>query len=375
VWVEWYNARLRGDTYSREQELAFTGYSDGIFHDIWKDGPAAANKWIKEHLPKAPDPPGIPAVRPATVEPVLVGEIVTISQAPLDADLAAADIAAALAALKSRFERLLGEIERANIDPRFPEILRDFIERMPSAAPDAATVLDMGHELAALRGYEPVVIEEWPSALSPRYSGALLALEMTLKKFPKWREFAAEPGPEISAEQAEQTAALSHVVANDLRAPGIAEHIDPVVPQTLDLLAERSQEIGGEIAQMREPAKAEAARDQLESVNNLLKLAATIALGAGNVGNLAASALKHLGGPVKAAAGAIASGAKYAGGKMLEGAKEPLDNFFKETGKKLASSAVAFLKLVASGAAMWLITEFPTMFSWLKPILQQLGWL
>ncbi len=319
--------------------------------------------------------PAIPAGRPATVEPILIGEIVTISRAPINADLSASDIAAALTALKSRFERLLGEIEQANIDPRFPAILRDFIDRLPSSGPDAATVLDMGHELAALRGYEPIVIEEWPSALSPRYSAALLALDLTLKKFPKWKEFAAEQGPSVTPEQAETTVILSHVVADDLRAPGIAEHVDPVVPQTLDALAERSKEIGGGIAQMHQPAQAEAARDQLESVNNLLKLAASIALAANNLGNLASSALKHLGAPAKALAGTVKTGAKYASDKMWEGAKEPLDNFFKESGKKLASSAVAFLKLMTPFAAGWLMAEFPTMFSWLKPILQQLGWL
>jgi hypothetical protein len=375
VWFQWYESRLRGSSYTLEQEQVFTGFADGKFQDIWNDGPAAANKWIKDHLTQALDSSVIPAVRPATLEPILVDETVTISTAPLDADLAAADINAALAALKSRFERLLNEVERANIDPRFPAILRDFIERLPPAAPDAATLFDMGHELAALRGYEPTVIEEWPSALSPRYSAALLALDMTLKKFPKWKEFVAEPGPEISLAQAEMTATLSHVVADDLRAPGIVENVDPVVPATLDALAERSKEIGSGISQMREPAQAEVAHDQLESVNNLLKLTASIVLGAKNLSSLATSALKHLATPAETLAEAIKSGAKYGGGKMWEGAKEPLDTFFKESGKKLVSSAIAFLKLLAPVATGWLITEFPTMFSWLKPILQQLGWL
>jgi hypothetical protein len=49
VWFDWYEDRIAGRFRGAEHEMVFASVSN----DIWAQGPAAANRWIKEHLPKA----------------------------------------------------------------------------------------------------------------------------------------------------------------------------------------------------------------------------------------------------------------------------------------------------------------------------------
>jgi hypothetical protein len=47
VWIDWYDERLRGGSRGEDYELVFASVPDGE----WAKGPAAANAWIKAHLP------------------------------------------------------------------------------------------------------------------------------------------------------------------------------------------------------------------------------------------------------------------------------------------------------------------------------------
>jgi hypothetical protein len=47
VWKEWYEERLRGGSHGEAHEVAFAS----VPLDVWDKGPAAANRWIREHLP------------------------------------------------------------------------------------------------------------------------------------------------------------------------------------------------------------------------------------------------------------------------------------------------------------------------------------
>ncbi len=51
VWVDWYEARLRGGSRDEDYELIFAS----VPRDEWDKGPAAANAWIKAHLPERDD--------------------------------------------------------------------------------------------------------------------------------------------------------------------------------------------------------------------------------------------------------------------------------------------------------------------------------
>ncbi|MBG0798230.1 hypothetical protein IYX23_11180 [Methylocystis sp. L43] len=48
VWINWYEDRISGRLDVAEYELAFAS----VPSEIWNQGPAVANRWIKEHLPK-----------------------------------------------------------------------------------------------------------------------------------------------------------------------------------------------------------------------------------------------------------------------------------------------------------------------------------
>jgi hypothetical protein len=50
IWIDWYEDRLRGGSRGEAHELIFVMTP----LDVWDKGPAAANAWIKSHLPGAP---------------------------------------------------------------------------------------------------------------------------------------------------------------------------------------------------------------------------------------------------------------------------------------------------------------------------------
>jgi hypothetical protein len=49
VWIDWYEERLKGGSRGEEYELVFAS----VPQEEWDKGPAAANAWIKAHLPKS----------------------------------------------------------------------------------------------------------------------------------------------------------------------------------------------------------------------------------------------------------------------------------------------------------------------------------
>ena len=48
VWIDWYEERLRGGSRGENYELVFAS----VPQEEWDKGPAAANAWIKAHLPR-----------------------------------------------------------------------------------------------------------------------------------------------------------------------------------------------------------------------------------------------------------------------------------------------------------------------------------
>jgi hypothetical protein len=59
VWIEWYRDRLRGISRAEAYEIVFAS----VPQEVWEKGPAAANAWIRAHLPKLPKaalPPELP---------------------------------------------------------------------------------------------------------------------------------------------------------------------------------------------------------------------------------------------------------------------------------------------------------------------------
>jgi len=61
VWTRWCQERLQGGSRGEAYELVYASVPE----KIWDEGPAAANAWIKAHLPKEPEvPPELPPPLP-----------------------------------------------------------------------------------------------------------------------------------------------------------------------------------------------------------------------------------------------------------------------------------------------------------------------
>jgi hypothetical protein len=56
VWIDWYEERLLGGSRGEAYELVFARAPQ----QVWEKGPAAANAWIKAHLPRDSGPPSLP---------------------------------------------------------------------------------------------------------------------------------------------------------------------------------------------------------------------------------------------------------------------------------------------------------------------------
>ncbi len=52
AWFDWYEARLRGDRSSEEIEFIYAA----VPLELWLEGPASANAWIKAQLDKRKNP-------------------------------------------------------------------------------------------------------------------------------------------------------------------------------------------------------------------------------------------------------------------------------------------------------------------------------
>ena len=65
VWIDWYEERLRGGSRGEAYELVFAS----VPQEVWDKGPAAANAWIKAHLPKAPEADAAGRASRAAAEP------------------------------------------------------------------------------------------------------------------------------------------------------------------------------------------------------------------------------------------------------------------------------------------------------------------
>ena len=156
VWIDWYKRRLSGGSRGEDYELVFAS----VPSEEWDKGPAAANAWIKAHLPKAPE-----AAQPAELPAPLLN-----LDSPFAYDWTAAlKVAAvpgaqnlpfypffdsedhhrrALEACRKGAERLLKTLRegaRYNVRPEYAEALRYYLKDLPKAAGEGNILLANDH--------------------------------------------------------------------------------------------------------------------------------------------------------------------------------------------------------------------------------------
>ncbi len=144
VWIDWYEERLRGGSRSEAYELVFAS----VPLDVWDKGPAAANAWIKAHLPTVPEP-----ARPGELPEALSGLDAPFAYAWTASQRVAAVAGAqnlpfyphfsseedhrhALEACRIGGERLLKALRdgRYNARPEYGEALEYYLDDLPKTA-------------------------------------------------------------------------------------------------------------------------------------------------------------------------------------------------------------------------------------------------
>jgi hypothetical protein len=364
VWVNWYEARLRGRQPNEALELAWAN----IAPEVWRLHPQLVNSELErliemysaesfalpDHnrlppLPKDPILPiSVPAQKPAAVETVWDKGKLSVPKKPAKSNLTKKKLEAAFAALRAELRELASDMNaEGNIDKRPADFLQRLAGRIPEAAPRQDELFRLGHAEAIFAGYAATVAQEWPDFLAARYHAVSLQFDRTMRQSPLWREFVANAAKQtMSAEQIADSTLLAAEAAKALRRDEAPAFVDPVVPQALEQLADVLPVTPAGAPDAIESGKELLAADLVESVNNTLKPIAEVAL---------------------------SSAGDYA---------EGFGKGFKKAAKKQGSidgeKAFKWLRRLAIGGAAGtgsfvalsnLITKFPEAFGWLERIL------
>jgi len=145
VWIEWYEERLRGGSRGETYEVIFAS----VPPDVWEKGPAAANAWIRGHLPKGPgtaSPPDLPQPLPSLDSPFTyawnaasrVAIVAGAQNLPFYPFFTSEeDHRHSLEACRVGAERLLKSLSEGrfhNVRPEYAETLAYYVEDLPKTA-------------------------------------------------------------------------------------------------------------------------------------------------------------------------------------------------------------------------------------------------
>jgi Leucine-rich repeat (LRR) protein len=305
-------------------------------------------------------PPRIPVAAPAAIEPIL-----SKGRISLPADAAATDLSedtrdAALSALKTDLGELATDVEgEANIDHRVAKLLRDVAALVPQSGPPQDVLFRLAHKEEVLVAYAPTVNNEWPQVLASRYHVVCRQFDRTMRQFPKWREFKRNAAKDqLAPEQLAQAAPIAQQAIDALADKSTEPFVDPKVPQSLEQLAAPLQPQQHAAARdIIEASKELLVEDVVESINNILKRVAEVALAAGLTGKEAGA--KYAKGLAKGFIEAAKKQGPKDGAALLKWARRFL------VGSGGTAAAVAFIQR--------LVQTFPEKFAWLEAVVRFLS--
>lgn len=240
VWIDWYEARLAGRATSEAYDFAFVPPQQ-----VWEKGPAAANAWIREHLPKAiaTDENDL-AQRPAAYSFRVVSDKFDV--APEDGKSIDAGTTQELYdETKANALDLKERLERAQVD----EKVRAHVDTLIKHLGDSFADVRIGSLLRSLRGLESDLHaysseearrELFPDALS-LLSNVTANVRDVLSTLPKWREIEAEsvllqmPLDRMPEAEAEARQIVETIKASDAVTAPAQQAIDDSVSAYLTL--------------------------------------------------------------------------------------------------------------------------------------------
>lgn len=302
-------------------------------------------------------PPEVPPPRRAAVEPIWRNRRLTIPKSPTKTDLSAKKFGAALSSLRKELRDFTTDINGvANVDRRFIEYMHRLVMEIPERRLTQDELFSLGHVEQLFAGYATTVDQEWPDFLAARFRALSLQFERTLRQSPLWREFRRNAAREtLSAEQVEAAIPLAQEAASALRSDEAQDFVDPVLPDAMEQLSRAmslaaDQYPGEAITQGNELLAA----DLIESINNILKPIAEVALSA------AADYTKGFGKGFKKAAKKQGS---------IDGTKA-----FKWLRRIVIGAGVSGGAAVSTFPALsQLISKYPQAFHWLSHVLHFLN--
>ncbi len=377
IWVDWYEHRITGIARSKAVELAYVEVPD----ELWSQGPAAVNEWIKRRIdeleapitpPDATSPALVPPQQPAAIEPVWGDGKLTLPNKAAKTNLDGRKFSAALKSLREALSVFADDIAcEANIDKRIVARVRKLADQVPKR-PNQTELFRLGHASVVFAAYAKTADAEWPDYLAAQYHAVVLHFERTILQSPLWREFIQNAHKQVlTEEQTTNSYQLATDIASALRMEEADDFIDPSLPQALDELAGPLRTripVGNESPfDVIEAGYDLLAYDVIESVNNILK-------------RIAEAALK-----AKANAGAAAHGVGStlgeAGQIWAEGIGDGLKQAAKKDGPKTGEELFKWLKRVVVGGVILkgsaftlssLLAMYPQAFAWLQPLLRLL---
>ena len=146
VWFDWYEKRLRGGSRGEAYEVVFAV----VPPEVWDDGAAAANEWIREHLPKPPLPKPLDNLPSAFTYAWNASGKIAVVAGPQNTPVfpyptSEADHRALLEAVRRATERLIADL-RAR---KFDNVRGDFLEALERYVGDLPTAPGVGNFVLA----------------------------------------------------------------------------------------------------------------------------------------------------------------------------------------------------------------------------------
>jgi Leucine-rich repeat (LRR) protein len=323
--------------------------------------PAEVEKTLRRVEPSNSQiPPRIPGPAPAALEPIFSNGRISLPFDAVAADLGEDTRDAALSALKTDLGELAADVEgEANVDRRAARLLRNVGALVPQTGPPQDVLFRLAHKEEVLVAYAPTVNKEWPEILASRYHVVCRQFDRTMRQFPKWREFKRNAAKDrFTPEQLAEVPPIARQAIDSLADEGTEPFVDPEVPQSLEELAAplRPQQ-HGDAGNIIEASKELLVEDVVESINNILKRVAEVALAAGLT---AKEAAEHY---AKGLAKGLIDAAKKQGSKDGAALLKWARRFLVAGGG--ATAAGAFIQR--------LIQTFPEKFAWLEAVIKFFG--
>lgn len=406
VWVNWYNARLRGRvTYShltakQNEEIELARVLE-LTEGDWNQGPAHVNARIREiearfHSKNAPDvsededrrdgidvlaregeivrlvgdpetddedaktsqPITIPPQKPAAIEPVWEDGVLRLPAGPASTDGTPETLDAALSALHATLDDLVSTVgEVGNVDARVTAYLRDLLGRVPQRAPHQADLFRLAHEEVVLTAYAETVSQEWPDLLAARYQAFVLMFQRTVRQFPDWRAFVANAeGRTLDRDAMASVAKTAAALQAELASEDAREFVDKSIPDALsdfgDALAT------DDVLVVIEAGKEALAVDLLDGIENTLKRISEAAL----VQYLTETSATYISGVSAGIRKTVRESGEKDGGRLVKWSR-----------RFLIGGAASFVAWsTGSGPIARLAARFPEIREWLEPIIKLL---